>query len=190
VTLPETAREIRWEQAADGSIEIRPAGAGCSAVIGMVLVVIGPLIVLQPIFRQFQLLGEPEPLLTGSVLKQLLVGLTLGVPLFVAGASLVFNERLVVVDIGRGEVRFVRRLLLWRSVRRFPRNELQATGVRPHNSALPAGATPRISHYMHDVLIFRHFGEPLVVDHTQWENKAEAQELAMAIAAALGLEQR
>lgn len=188
MTLSGTSRYIRWVQATDGSIEIRPAAAGCSVVIGMVLVVLGTLIALQPILQQLLQSGELAPLSTDSVLRQLLPGAVIGALLFLGGATLAFNERVIEIDIGRGEIRFVRRLLLWRTVRRLPRSELQAIGVRPHNDALPAGATPRIAHFTHDVLIFRRVGEPLLVDHTRWENEAEAQELAGVIAAALGLE--
>lgn len=190
MTLSGSPRDIRWVQSADGSIEIRPAGAGCSVIIGMVLVVLGTLIALQPVLQQLLQSGELAPLSTDSILRQLLPGVLIGALLFLAGATLAFNERVIEIDIGRGEIRFVRRLLLWRTVRRFPRSELQAIGVRPHNDALPAGATPRIAHFTHDVLIFRHAGEPLMIDHTRWENEAEAQELAGVIAAALGIEHR
>ncbi len=154
----------------------------------MGLVVIGTLSALSPILQQLSTLFDASPNEAGHLGQQLFPGMAVGLALILGGSTLLFSERRVVVDASLGEVFFIRQLLFWRSVQRVPKDDLVATGVRSHEATAASGATPRISHYTHDVLLFRLVGDPLVIEHTRWENEAEAHELAAAIAAALGLE--
>jgi len=179
--------DISWELTSENRLEIQPA-TGCSRLVGFPLILTAFFFWLPLAQTLVELVAGAADPLTASAIFVLLVQLALGLLLFLAGWSLAFGRRsILITGDADGEVEVVQDWLLWRRRRRFPASEFQAVAVRPHNASLPASVTPRISHFTHDVLLLPREGEPLLLDHSRWENEEEALGLANAVAGLLHL---